>query len=865
MNILTSSSRTRILKAFIMTSSISLITILLSSFQSKAILYNYIDTQVSPKNTAFLVNGNTGIYNFISTGDTVETEAKAITFTLNNTHSIKLLPYSSLRFLHIGTKPLVKIIKGDIEIQTAQTVRVLSHNEKIHVTQGGLKIHYTDTYSLYSNYYGNTNIEIYNNNEEFLLKYALPIHKQVLIHTKSNKSNWNNIRYSKLNKELRLSEFKEDIARKIFSINTNLISNTESNYLGIQEYVTFTPKKNILIEKNKLFDKISTLKKAIANKSLKRIQKSIQDLEPWKDTINVKNLPQLLSQIYDPLSRYQFEISLLELFEEDTNSISIEIKYFYSIWNNKNTENEAILIQALNEKIQKNKNNLFIQEEFYNLISSLIEAYPSLATGKIIQSKNLIEKQLFDLAKNSTEKTDVILASYIQNLSLIEKLIKNNNGKLAELIYRTMLIKTEKYDNERMITLKEKYIKQEENIELLLRFYKDQLGISNFNNNIFNQYQKNKKRESIAIKSFKKSIKASRKRPISYNFQPTVDRLKNYSIFTHQKNISFVITGGENLYIEKASLASESDDSFTFVYNPEKKIISQVIWNEESDLPSMPDYIPLKDFQKSYNLLLQMQLKGSAEEKIEKIIVQDWAAFSDNKNTNYNYENNIKKQLTQEELRKYSIFSKKNFMKVEDNNNILIQDAQIIMNQEEDKQIKDIFFTMQINSDTWKVSSLHFKEFPQAKIINVPLRKIQSALSAQFQIEEKHNKIIENAKQAFLSYNPNITLDDFQIQLDTEDTVSYTNMAIFLEEDIWRISGEFNSKTKTISEAQLTRNTNKYTIKDIKIQLLKKYLQDIAINTPEEEIHETDINDDILNEVILKEIKNALTEEESQL
>lgn len=845
----------KLLKMMALSTVIVTISILLGSFQSEAVLHNYIETLVTPKDVSFYVNDIKGNYAFISTSDNIETGEDEVTFTLNNISSVKISPYSQVQFLRLGNKPSIKIIKGDIEIQTISSATVFSHNNKAIVRQGGLKISHKENYSEFGNYYGNTTLAIQNKNKEAIISYALPILKKVNIFTESNKSNWNTIRYSKLNKELRLTEFKEKVSRKVFSPNSSSLYSQIGSSSFLQEKMTLTPKKINSIEQQKLYEKIDELKKAIKDKSPTRISTIIRDLQTWKNHPELQNLQNLIASVNDPLTRYYLEINLLKLFGETQNSIDLETKYFYSLWLDEELISEQKLLEEIDRKIENNKEKLYVQEEYYNLITSLIEAYPSLASYGIIRSKNSIERNLFEIVNTPTEKADIILSSYTKNLHIISKLIENNNGKSARLIYDTMLINTKDYSNEKIISFRKKNKEQEEEIQDLLNFYQERLHSAAFNKNIFSQYKENKKQEKEAIRTFKSNIPNIRTRPIKHNFSSVIQDLEKYSIYASSQNINLLFSGAKDLYIQEAELIPRGEYSFNFVYNPETKIVSQVEWNTDITMPSMSAHIPLKEFQKSYNTLLNIELQTA--EKEDEVIIQDWSYEAEEMKETYNYEENIKKQLSKEELEKYQISAKQNYMGVLSDSIISIKNATFSFIDEEGRE-RDIYFDMEIDTEGWNVTEASFIEFPEAEILTDQLHNIHSQLSQAYQEELEKKEIQEEAKRVFRGYNPDIKIQDFVVSNKDKKIASFTNLALFLDEEIWRISGSYSTLTEIINTAELKSDSETFSLKNLEVKSLKDYMKNLSSES------DKDINDlileSLLDEDFFDEINAEITE-----
>ncbi|MBT4936563.1 hypothetical protein HON22_01465, partial [Candidatus Peregrinibacteria bacterium] len=436
-----------------------------------------------------------------------------------------------------------------------------------------------------------------------------------------------------------------------------------------------------------------------------------------------------------------------------------------------------------------------------------------------------------------------------------KKLIKNNNGQLAKVIYDTMLINTQEYSNERIVAFRENNEDKESEVQDLLNFYQERLHSSAFNKNIFKEYQENKELEKEAVNIFKSSGEKVRTRPINHNFYSVSQELEKYSIYINTANINLVFAGSNELYIKEAELIPQTEYSFNFIYNPETKIISQVEWNSDIPMPSLNEHIPLKNFQESYNTLLNIEL--GTNEETEKAVIQDWSYEAEEMREIYNYEANIKKQLTKKELEKNKITSKHNYMDVLSDNTISIKNATLSFTREKEAK-KDIHFDMELETGSWMVLHASFIEFPDANIAPSKLIDLSPLLIMSYQEEVEKNNIQNEAQKVFRSYNPDIQALDFTVTDKENGIVSFTNLPLFIEEEIWRVSGNYNSTTQVITEAQTEHKNEKIYLKEIKAHSLKNYLKDL--NTETSKDVDDIILDSLLDENFFDEIDAEITE-----
>ncbi|HPO06201.1 MAG TPA: hypothetical protein PLQ36_03760, partial [Candidatus Gracilibacteria bacterium] len=188
-------------------------TAVLSTWSKPVDNISVIDTVMVHNNQTFRLNGILGVHDFINTYDLIATEKEGVSVILNQLGVVKIFPNSEVIFLNFGDRPVLKVLSGEVDVETANEIVVETYQNQLVLRQGGAKVRQTAYYAQFSNYYGSSRILIDDDKAKLLLSYVLPLRKQIRIYEQSNKNNWHRIRYSKLNKELRLQDFNEILVR----------------------------------------------------------------------------------------------------------------------------------------------------------------------------------------------------------------------------------------------------------------------------------------------------------------------------------------------------------------------------------------------------------------------------------------------------------------------------------------------------------------------------------------------------------------------------------------------------------------------------------------------------------------------------
>nr|HPO06223.1 hypothetical protein [Candidatus Gracilibacteria bacterium] len=456
---------------------------------------------------------------------------------------------------------------------------------------------------------------------------------------------------SKLNKELRLQDFNEILVRYNFSaiVNPNLEQKTFS---GFRKNLTLNPAKKALINQNEFLLVIKNLLESLEKKSISQIKMNLAELNKWpklaaeyrvntlltqltttpqgssergivdtlKNLIYQYKLTNVMANLSDPASRYYLEKGILDLLAENPNSIDLEIKYLYQIWTNQDEASEKIILDELKTKIDKHQKQVLKLDEDYNLLNALISAYPDLVTSKIMEIKIDLEKYLWDSVQTKAEKVDVALSSYYQDLYNIARLIENNNGQLATEIYAKMFINTVEENFPEISEYRIMNKNLEEEVKSLIAFYEENLHGAAFNQNLFNEYLANQQKEKNAVLLFQKEV-STRSRPLAQDYTEQIDLLAQSAIEVQKENISPVLLGSNLLYIQDANLVPNDGQTFNFVFDPQAKVISQLVWNGDTNLPPLEDGIPLNKFQTAYNVALESALNLNPPVTYEKAVI----------------------------------------------------------------------------------------------------------------------------------------------------------------------------------------------------------------------------------------------------
>lgn len=845
-------------------------TVLISADNTQA-LYSYIETKIVTENNAqFELNGSIGHFNTISTNDVMKSLDTPVQFILNNVNSIILQAHSQIQFLKLGENPLIILNDGSIEVQTSTEAQVYSDNNVI-IVQGGAKITHTDEYSQIGNYYGSTQINIANEKDKKILSYNLPIQKQISIYKKIYKENWNKIRYTKLNKELHLQVFKEVAVRQSFIPYDFSTLTQHRNTESWKTLFTWNPYKKQMGRENVFLAHLQILEQAIINKSPSQIKNEVAVLSDYLNLPQIKLLPKLIYTVQDSITRYTLENELAHLFNKNNSSINTEIKYFYNIWQQKDEQSEKKLHEAVMEKIKKHSTNLYALEEDYNLITALIEAYPQMVTQNTLTEKKETEMSLYKIMASKTEKIDILLSSYTKDLDIIILLIENDNGQLAKAVYDSMLINTEKLDDPVITSYRDQLRDYENEIALLMDFYKEELHASGYNETVFNIYKQQKEQEIEAVNLFKSNIQTIRTRPIKHDFSTIVTILKSQKIAVKEEDISFVLLGGKLLYIQNAQLELEQDPiSFHFVFDPELKIISQVTWSNENR-PPMNDNIPLEHFQDAIIALQKIDLEKHQLGQVEKTsVIKDWIETSEDAN-NVNYEFAIKKRLAKDHLAEKGINSKENDMQMYQNT-INIDNAIFLFTDETKKEIK-ISVNLRLQLDTWEVLGIQLADFPTRKIRIASLEQLKKDIPFAYQEETDKKLIREEAVKSLKVFTDRITEDQFTVTNKDKQIVSFPSMSFFFKtkddgELIWSVSGEFNTQTKIFLHADCTKNGKTTSLVNIplssfQLTLLGDSTTGSSIPRTRNQVDAQQVIQDTLKESDMKEVKSILDEENS--
>ncbi len=894
---------------------IILITISFGYAQNNNIGNHYINTRIlTPNNSIFFINKqkitqhatankevgdeeNIVYYNTndvsLSTNDIIKTKDNDLIVVLNDLSSVKIFPNSEVIFLKLGNTPSIKIVSGDFEIQTSTDFEISSLKNNINIRQGGVKIKQTEEYSKISNLYGSNTVDIYGKEDNFIISYPIPIQKTIIISKEIDKTNWDNIRLSKLNKELNFESFRETFSRESFLPKTDKLFEDLNETFFLREITSFSPKGKEKLDEKQFLETIKTLLSAIKSESPSLIKKNISDLKKWRDNPSLLKLKNLIPTIIDPITRYTLENELYELFEENNSTnilnlayqkdlpISEELKYLYGIWQKKDFKSESKIVEIIHNKVRQHNKDITKLEEDYNLLTSFIEAYPGFVTSDIFKIKYTIELYLYDEVETKTEKLDIILSTFEKNLNIIALLIENNNGEFAQNIHKNMLINTINFEDKNKIL--EEYRKNkselEKNILTLIDFYEDFLHSAKFNENIYYQYKDNKEKEFEAENIFKENITKENinneesKEELPYSdFSETVKLLERYSILVDEKDISLVFSEGKLIYVQNATLDSVKKEKFSFVFNPEKNVIFLIVWENEDYIPPIQTNIPLNLFKSEHNRLLSN--KQIKEEKKRVIPIQDWATeVKADLINDQSIESGIKRQLIKEKLEKHNILSRGNYMyvygKTMEIKNALINYEEKLETKTYERKIK---FDIRLDIDTWDVLSLKLQDFPERKIRISKLEKVYGTIITTFLDETERNNIKINAKNQFSSLSERkADVQDFKITNQENGIVSFKDLSITFQSkgkdaDFYEVSGELNTKNQKLIIIDINNiNDKEYTLKDVEISSLKEKINEIKyppiVNKPvksKDSINGSDEAEDIIQDTFenMEEILN---------
>ena len=864
---------TRIGKAFALATVILGISLMFSISKTNAVI-GYIETNILvEKGEQFSVNEIYASHSVVSANDIIETKDTEVTFVLNQTSSVTLKPFSSLSFLKLGDSPILHMLKGEADIQTNNEVKAFIANNIVTIKQGGTNILLKDSYAQFGNYYGATTLTINGANQETVLTYSLPIQKKVSIFHNSNKSNWNKIRYSKLNKELRLTSFDNIIARETFipqSFNSLLSGDTTS---VLQKLLTFNPqkKKNLLqLEFNKNF---AGLVKAIENKSAGLIKKRMPEFQEYRDLPQIHALPKLIATINDPFVRYTYEVELAKIFLNGDKSLNTEIKYFYSLWNNKNDKQLKEFQTMFDKKIASHTNNLLRLEENYNLIVSLIEAYPGIVTPELLASKRTVENAIFNVVETDTEKVDIILSTFEKDMGIISLLIENNNGALAKNVYKSMLVDTVDFEHPAIASYRSRYASLEENIQTLLNFYKEFLHSAAYNENIFQDYKEQKAEEKEAIELFQKNVKTLRTRPVRHDFSNVVSALAKNKIHAEEENISFVLLGGNLLFIQNAEVVPNlGETTFNFVFNPETQTISELIWNTTQDseaaaLPPLEQHVPLNKFQESYLYLQSLQSNlNTTTQKTPESDLSDWTLLAENL-TDFNLDIAIKKRLAKETLLENGILAQERQMQVFNNS---IQVSNAFITYSEDRKMFKVPFHVRLQMDTWNVLGLQLADFEQSRPRVGTLKDVTKVVIAAHKVEDAKRQTQELALKSFKGISPLLEIDNFIVQDAETPTVAFENIPLSFtlnnQVEVWYAQGLYTTNNRVFPSITLTSQGRTIVEKDLAIGRLKIAVKEYLEGTKKKDTQEViDEADKVIQETMQEEISDAELEEVKEM
>jgi len=905
-------------KIFTIVFLVMVISVGLSSFQRSS-AYNFINTKIHfpEKTNTFLINGIENSYDYINTYDIIETKNNKVVFLLNSISSVKLYPNTKIQFTRLGENPYLNIISGEVDIQTVNQVDIETTYQKIVLKQGGINIKQTEKYIKIGNYYGSNRISIYNindnksikNKKNLILSYSLPLKKQITIYNTSNKSNWNKVRYSKLNKELRLQSFKKTIVKRVFKPETTQITEGDTSSF-LKKILTFNAKKKKEIKKSEFFKTVNKLIKITNNNSYNQIKTIVPVLTPWKDLAKQYRIKNLIANTKDPLTRYFLEIALLKLFNENNDSIDTEIKYFYRLWADKKTEDEQVLIDELNKKITTHENNLYLLEEDYNLVTSLIDNYPKTASNNIINSKSIIENFLFQAVETKTEKIDIVLTSYYKDLYLIIQLIENNNGQAAQELFKKMLIDNIDFSDPVIAEHRNKNIELENEMLSLIYYYKEILHSTSddkkdieFNENDFSKYKQSQNQEDEVLALYSLNTVKLRKRPIDYDFSSVVNAFKKRAILIDEEKVSYVLLGGNLLYIQDAVLDISSkssnnlsdkeiedlldnEPSFNCVYHQEKQIISEVFWNGDDPLPPMQSDIPIDNFQSEYNKSLNLQFTPLSISK--NIPIKDWVPDVSVHNTIPNYDIQLQKRLTKQKLHDYNLIVKENNIHVYPEY-LIVKNVKIIYLNNRSQDIETEFnmrLTFDIDNRIWKVLSIQLIEFPKNKvrIKGNDLKYVYKNVVKNHIDELERLEIQTKAKKDLqIILEKDEKLNNFKIIDKEKQIVNFSNQIFITKtkegEEIWKVKGTYNILTNMIIYLKMTHGKHQIILKNIEIKEIKSAVKNYKTEQELKEIKKSSSNNknkirnsqeaeqiieeaisekNFLNDIEMKEIRNML-------
>lgn len=850
-----------------------------SSFQVNS---QTVKTNADDENTEFKPVSNVQI----NVNDLIQTENDSLKIVMNDMTMLIIKPNSYLRLIEMGDLPRVDLIEGEVELQTVSNAQINSDKNKILIDEGGVTVNKNELASIINNYYGSVRVDISSNKDESL-SYFLPLKKQITVFNSVNKTGWKNLAMDKLSDELRKKSIKDDILRVSFNPNFQ-ISNEQIRSPGLlNELLAHSPKGKERFKEAQWKNILSDLAQAVAEGADKKVSRLMSELGSLEGSTVLRKLKRIKASIQDPLTRYTFETKLKELAAEDTMSINTEIKYLYTALSLDDEKLSNALYQALEEKIIKLSNQDEKLVESLGLLTAFAETYPEIFDTKLVKIKRSLEKSSISNAKSENDKQAIIISSLDSDLKLIDIFVRSGNKESAKAISNSILIDNSNSYNKLAGNYIGNFEQQRQEAKLMLEFQSEHLHAAAFNQRVYEKFKDRKNSELDSLSKAYEQYSFVNEEDLSeedfYNLDNIINLFAENNLILEKEHLTFVHKEGNEqgklLFSDQIKIGfgteAEKAISFSAVYLPKEKVITDLLWEKSSDyqLPPMKkSKIPLNSFQSTFqrsqkdlldkkvndlaNIIRENnfntleaelrkipvnnldpnaefgfsiqrekaeqelnQLESQLRSSLRSSFVSDWA--EDTPLSEFSISSRVNKRLSKEKLYSNGIFSKENNMKI-DNDTLEIKDAAVkYKNEEEIEEV--VFFDLEMQVSSSQVKSFKLQDSDEKINVNSMSELKDIVIAADIDKKLKTN-LQEKASQDFIRYvQGELDPQLFTIVSLEEKIVRFTDLPMFIdkEDTYYLASGEYNIEKRIISKIIIDNQGSKRVLYSVKINDLK--------------------------------------------